>query len=66
MTDHRFQIGQAVRFTQNSFGRVTDHGVFRVEQLLPMTGEEVQYRISAEGQPAERVVVESELSDPAA
>lgn len=65
MTAHRFQVGQIVRFTQTSFGRITDHGDFRVERLLPATGAEVQYRISAEGQDMERVVLESELTDPA-
>lgn len=65
MTAHRFQVGQVVTFTQTSFGRITDHGPFRIEQLLPATGAEVQYRISAEGQSLERVVLESELTDPA-
>ncbi len=65
MTAHRFQVGQIVNFTQSSFGRITDHGPFKVERLLPANGAEVQYRISAEGQTMERVVLESELSDPA-
>jgi hypothetical protein len=57
LSDHKFQVGQLVRYT--SYGA---SGVYKITQLLPPVGDEPQYRIKSEDEPHERVVKESVLT----
>jgi hypothetical protein len=56
LSDHKFKVGQLVRYT--SYGA---SGVYKITQLLPPVGDEPQYRIKSENEPHERVVKESML-----
>lgn len=58
---HKYQIGQAVRYTASPVARpgaVTD---YKVIQLLPSDGQDYQYRIKNPGEAFERVAKESQL-----
>jgi hypothetical protein len=59
--DHKFEIGQGLNFTP----RRTTYGLSRsaceVVRLLPVEGDEPQYRIKCANENFERVVRESEL-----
>jgi hypothetical protein len=60
--DHKFKIGQSVNFTSGPFDRGSTNGIYKVTQLLPLEGEDYQYRIKSANEPHERVAKESQLS----
>jgi len=60
LSDHKFKIGQIVSYTSGPYGRAT--GLFKITQLLPPEGDDMQYRIKSDTEPHERVVKESQLS----
>jgi hypothetical protein len=60
LSDHKFKIGQIVNYTSGPYGRAT--GLFKITQLLPPEGDDMQYRIKSDSEPHERVVKESQLS----
>ena len=61
LSDHKFKIGQIVSYTSGPYGRAS--GLFRITQLLPPEGDDMQYRIKSDTEPHERVVKESQLSN---
>ncbi len=63
MASHRFQVGQIVQYSQKKLAGNQAQGAFRIERLLPPDGADPQYRIKSIGETAERVAVESELSE---
>ena len=58
---HKYSIGQHVRYTAGPFSRVGSSGLFTVVKLLPVEGDEHQYRIKSNGEAFERVAKESQL-----
>ena len=60
--DHRFKVGESVRYTSGPYSRAVADAVYTVTQLLPPQGDERQYRIKSSDEPHERVVKESELN----
>ena len=58
---HQFKTGQLVRLAQGMTARLGPRTEFKVVRQLPEVGGEVQYRIKAERETFERVVVESAL-----
>jgi len=58
---HKYSVGQAVRYTAGPFGRFGASGSFKVVKLLPLEGDEHQYRIKSAGEAFERVAKESQL-----
>jgi hypothetical protein len=58
---HKYSIGQHVRYTAGPFSRVGSSGSFTVVKLLPVEGDEHQYRIKSNGEAFERVAKESQL-----
>lgn len=61
MQGHKFKIGQSVSFSSGPFGRGGANGIYTVTQLLPLEGDDYQYRIKSADEPHERVVKESQL-----
>jgi hypothetical protein len=61
VSDHKFKVGQTVRYTSGPYGRGSDGGVYQVTKLLPPEGDDRQYRIKSVNEPHERVVKESQL-----
>ncbi len=61
LSDHKFKIGQTVRFTSGPYGRGSIGGIYQITQLLPPEGDDRQYRIKSANEPHERVVKESQL-----
>lgn len=59
--DHKFKVGQSVSFSSGPFGRGGTNGTYKVTQLLPLEGDDYQYRIKSAAEPHERVVKESQL-----
>lgn len=61
-TNHRFRLGQTVRFVgANMFERGVV-GPYKVTALLPESNGDWQYRIQNIQRTRERVVIESQLS----
>jgi hypothetical protein len=58
---HKFQIGQAVRFTSSPLTRPGANGSYKIVKLLPSDGDDYQYRIKNPGEAFERVAKESQL-----
>ena len=58
---HKYSIGQSVRYTAGPFGRFGASGAFKVVKLLPLEGDEHQYRIKSTAEAFERVAKESQL-----
>ena len=61
MPDHKFKIGEHVRFVSRSVTGTTKEG-YEVVRLLPPSRTDVQYRIKNLRTGQERVVIESEIS----
>ena len=61
MSEHKFSIGQSVRFTSGPYGRGNVNDVYKVTQLLPSESDDRQYRIKSASEPHERVARESQL-----
>ena len=60
--EHKFKVGQSVSYASGPFGRAGNNGVYTIMQLLPLEGDDYQYRIKSDDEPHERVVKESQLS----
>lgn len=61
MSDYKFKLGQTVRYTSGPYGRSNGSGIYQVTRLLPIEGDDRQYRIKSTSEPHERVVKESQL-----
>ena len=61
LKSHKYSIGQTVRYIAGPISRVNDSGTFKVVKLLPVDGDEHQYRIKSVGEAFERVAKESQL-----
>ncbi len=61
LKSHRFTIGQNVRYIAGPTNRATANGTFKVVKLLPLEGDEHQYRIKHTEEAFERVAKESQL-----
>jgi hypothetical protein len=51
-----------VSFPSGPFDRGGANGIYKVTLLLPLEGEDYQYRIKSANEPQERVAKESQLS----
>jgi DNA-directed RNA polymerase subunit H (RpoH/RPB5) len=61
MQNHKFKIGEIVRFVRKNIpGRVAG-GVFEITRAMPFDGIEVSYRIKAGQESHERAVREGEI-----
>jgi len=60
--EHKFKVGQSVSFTSGPFGRGNANAVYRITQLLPLEGDDYQYRVKSANEPHERVVKEAQLN----
>jgi len=47
LSDHRFKVGQTVKYAAGPFGRAEADFVYKVTQLLPPEGDEQRYRIKS-------------------
>jgi hypothetical protein len=61
LKSHKYTIGQTVRYIAGPISRVNDSGTFKVVKLLPLDGDEHQYRIKSTSEAFERVAKESQL-----
>jgi hypothetical protein len=61
VSSHRFKIGQSVNYTSGPFGVGSGSGIYKITQLLPPEGDDLQYKIKSAGEPHERVAKESQL-----
>lgn len=59
--EHKFKVGQTVNYTPGPFGRGEAGNIYKVTRLLPLEGDDCQYRIKSDDEPHERVVKESQL-----
>jgi len=63
MAQHKFAVGQKVRFTPD-LGQVANRGeIFVIVRQLPETGGVPQYEIKSETDGHARVVRETQLAD---
>ena len=61
LKSHKYTIGQTVRYIAGPFSRINASGTFKIVKLLPLEGDEHQYRIKNPGEAFERVAKESQL-----
>lgn len=61
LKSHKFTIGQTVRYIAGPLNRATAVGSFKIVKLLPLDGDEHQYRIKNTEEAFERVAKESQL-----
>ena len=58
---NKFIVGQTVRFTSGTVGRPGAGGNYKIVKILPLEGDEHQYRIKSAHEPHERIARESQL-----
>jgi hypothetical protein len=58
---HKYRVGDNVHIIAGLLGRGDATGVFQVVRVLPIEGDEQQYRIKSANEPHERVAKHSQL-----
>lgn len=61
MAQHKFSIGQSVRFTPDRSTNASARGAYTIVRALPESGGILQYRVKAKINGQERVVREDQL-----
>ena len=61
MTQHKYLIGQSVRFTPDRNNDASARGTYTIVRTLPESGGVFQYRVKAKIDGQERVVREDQL-----
>jgi len=61
MSDHKFKIGQTVRFVRKNIPGRGAPGTYAVTRMMPFDGIEASYRIKAGHEGHERAVREGEI-----
>ena len=56
---HKFKVGQSVSYVVPDLFGAAERGTYEVTRLLPLSGEEFQYRIKSALKPFEQVARES-------
>jgi len=64
MSQHKFAIGQMVKFNPDRFAEGSARGVYTIVKTLPETGGILQYHVKAKVDGRERVVREDQLARP--
>jgi len=64
MSNHKFKVGQTVRYTPRFLRTVRADAIFKVTHLMPSEDDECQYRFKSASEPHERVAKESQLNNP--
>ena len=59
---HKFLVGETVYFTVSNVARPAASGTYEVIKVLPIDGDERQYRIKSTTEAFERVARESQLA----
>ncbi len=62
MKNHKFAVGQTVRFSPGAQLAATLRGSYKIVRLLPAEANDHQYRVKSVLDGHERVVKESQLS----
>jgi len=69
VAEHKYKVGQEVRFLRNPAGRLTREveqsffaSSFEISRLLPSSDAEAQYRVKNRATGQERVAAETELT----
>lgn len=62
MADHKYRVGQAVKFFQGTGRNNTGKGGYTIVRLFPVEGNIPQYRIKSSMDGHERMALESELA----
>ena len=58
---HKYKVGETVFFTASNVSRPAATGAYEVIRLLPVDGDDCQYRIKSTTEAFERVAKESQL-----
>jgi hypothetical protein len=66
MAQHKFKVGQTVTIIPNRLEHHVPPGTYKIQRLLPIEGNDLQYRIRHESDGHERVVTEAQLRPAAA
>jgi hypothetical protein len=62
MSDHLYNVGEAVTLTPHSGHYLKTSGAYVVSAQMPPLGDVLQYRIKCAAEPYERVVAEHQLN----
>lgn len=60
---HKYGVGETVHFTASNVARPAASGPYEIIRLLPIDGDDCQYRIKSTVESFERVAKESQLAD---
>lgn len=61
LKSHKYSIGQTVRYIAGPYSRASNSEMFKIVRLMPLDGDEHQYRIKSVDEAFERVAKESQL-----
>ena len=61
MAQHKYSVGQSVRFTPDRYTDASARGAYTIVKTLPESGGVWQYRVKAKVDGRERVVREDQL-----
>lgn len=61
MAQHKYTVGQSVRFNPDRYADVSARGAYTIVKTLPETGGVLQYHVRAKVDGRERVVREDQL-----
>jgi hypothetical protein len=61
MANHKFAVGQSIRFTPDRHQLAPAQSRFKIVQLLPEAASVFQYRVKSQADGHERVVREDQL-----
>jgi len=61
MVQHKYSVGQSVRFTPDRYADVSARGAYTIVRTLPETSGILQYQVKAKVDGRERVVREDQL-----
>ena len=62
MATHKFKVGRAVTYTPGKLAMPPSAGEYKVIRCLPVSGQDLMYRIKSASEAFERVARESELA----
>ena len=61
MQDHKFKVGETVRFVRKNIPGRAPESLYEVTRAMPFDGVEISYRVKAIGENHERAVREGEI-----
>jgi hypothetical protein len=59
---HKYKVGQSVRYNSDALRRLGANSSYKIVRLLPLEGDQQQYRLKSVSEAHERVAKENEIN----